>query len=111
MVITVQDLFNMNKFNTKHDSKTCEGIPVKTVRLNTQEGEFKVAPFQEKQERLSQEHSGYWPWAKGVDFSRDWKQAARQFAACFFCLPSTLLPTFCSIFLIIGLCACMYTRV
>ena len=25
---------------------------------------------------------------KGVDFSRDWKQGARQFAAGFFCLPS-----------------------
>ena len=64
MVITIQDLFNMNKFNTKHDSKTCEGIPVKTVRLNTQEGAFKAAPSQGKQGRLNQEHGGYWPWAK-----------------------------------------------
>ena len=57
MVITVQDLFNVSKFNTKHDSKTCEGIPAKTVRLNAQEREFKAAPSQGKQERLSQEHS------------------------------------------------------
>ena len=49
MVITVQDLFNVSKFNTKHDSKTCEGIPAKTVRLNAQEREFKAAPSQGKQ--------------------------------------------------------------
>lgn len=91
MVIAVQDLFNMNKFNTKHDSKTSEGILVKRVRLNTQEGEFKTAPFQEKQERLNQEHSGHWPWAKGgMTLPETERTERRQHVACL----ASLLPAF-----------------
>lgn len=94
MVIAVQDLFNMNKFNTKRDSKTFEGILVKRVRLNTQEGEFKTAPFQEKQERLNQEHSGHWPWAKGgMTLPETERKEQRQHVSCCFCLPS--IPSSC----------------